>query len=228
MSHPGHAARLMLERKGVAHRVVNLPPGTHAPALRALGFPGETVPALKLDGRRLQGSLEISEQLESMIPEPSLYPGTRARIREIEVWGERVLQPMPRRLFRWGLRHRPDFRRWMAEAAGFPLPAITGKSFGPGSIYYALRTGATNEVVRADLAELGSRLDRVDALIADGLLGGEALNAADFQVGTSVRALMAFGDLDKHFEGRPAADHARRVLPKFAGPITPFLPPEWL
>ena len=38
-SHPSHAARLMLEHKGIDHEVVNLVPGTHAAAVRAHGFP---------------------------------------------------------------------------------------------------------------------------------------------------------------------------------------------
>ena len=218
----------MLELKGVPHRVVNLPLGTQAPALRALGFPGETVPALKLDGRRVQGSTTISRELEAMVPEASLYSGSAERVRELEVWGERVMQPMPRRLFRWGLRRSPGLRRSLAESAGFPLPALTSKTFGPGSIYYALRTGATDEVIRADLADLSARLDRIGALIDEGVLGGEAPSAADFQIGTSLRALMGFEDLQPHFAGRPAADLARSILPDFSGPVPPFLPPEWL
>ena len=56
LSHPAHAARLMLERKGIDHEVVNLLPGLHPQALRAMGFGGKTVPALKLpDGRRIRG-----------------------------------------------------------------------------------------------------------------------------------------------------------------------------
>ena len=51
LSHPGHAARLMLERKGIAHRVVDLLPGFHPVLLRVLGFRGGTVPAMRIDGR---------------------------------------------------------------------------------------------------------------------------------------------------------------------------------
>ena len=69
LSHPGHAARLMLERKGIEHRVVDLLPGLHPPIVRAAGFRGGTVPALKLDGRRIQGSLRISRALEQARPD---------------------------------------------------------------------------------------------------------------------------------------------------------------
>lgn len=43
-SHPAHAARLMLEYKGIEHKLVNLVPGTHPAAVRALGFHSGTVP----------------------------------------------------------------------------------------------------------------------------------------------------------------------------------------
>jgi hypothetical protein len=51
-SHFAHAARLILEYKGIEHKVVNLVPGTHAVLLRPLGFRRGTV-ALKLDGWRV-------------------------------------------------------------------------------------------------------------------------------------------------------------------------------
>ena len=73
-SHPSHAARLMLERKGIEHKVVNLAPGTHAAAVRALGFRRGTVPALKLEGRRVQGSRQIARALDEARAEPKLFP----------------------------------------------------------------------------------------------------------------------------------------------------------
>ncbi|MFM8889026.1 MAG: glutathione S-transferase N-terminal domain-containing protein, partial [Solirubrobacterales bacterium] len=57
-SHPGISAALMLERKGVEYRRVDLLPVISKVVLRALGFPLVTVPALKLDGRKFQGSIE--------------------------------------------------------------------------------------------------------------------------------------------------------------------------
>ena len=78
LSHPSQAARLMLERKGIEHRVVELLPGFHPPQLRAAGFRGGTVPALKLDGRRIQGSLRISRALEQARPDVApLFPADR-------------------------------------------------------------------------------------------------------------------------------------------------------
>jgi glutathione S-transferase len=94
----------MLEHKGIEHKVVNLVPGTHAALLRPLGFRHGTVPALRLDGRRVQGSRAISRALEEAQPEPPLFPADpqeRIRVEEAERWGDHILQMAPRRLAGW-------------------------------------------------------------------------------------------------------------------------------
>ena len=48
--------------------------------------------------------------------------------------------------------------------------------------------------------------------IAEGLLGGEQPNAADLQIGSTIRLLMSIGDVRPLIEGRPAA-RARALLP---------------
>ena len=59
-SHPSLAAELMLRSKGVAYRRVDLVAVVHRGVLRALRFPGITVPALKLDGARVLGALDLA------------------------------------------------------------------------------------------------------------------------------------------------------------------------
>jgi glutathione S-transferase len=108
ISHPSQVARKMLELKGVEYERVDVVPFNQRVQLRLAGFRGGTVPALKLDGRRVQGSREIARALEERWPEPPLYPtdpGLRARVEEAERWGEEQLQPVPRRLFRFGIAH---------------------------------------------------------------------------------------------------------------------------
>src|SRR5450755_1417091 len=99
----------MLVFKRLGYRYVELLAGAHPPMLWALGFRGATVPAIKLpDGRRVQGSLAIAQALEQLAPSPALYPpqpAAHAAVADAERWGESVLQPIPRRLIRWGLRH---------------------------------------------------------------------------------------------------------------------------
>jgi glutathione S-transferase len=232
LSHPSQAARLMLERKEVAHEVVDLFPGLHPIALRRYGFRGGTVPALRLDGRRVQGSRAISRALDELRPDPPLFPAEperRKAVEEAEAWGERELQPVPRRLFRWAVSHRGHLRRWMlGDEMGMPFPSVMAAAQLPMARAFARMAAATDEQVRADLAGLARMLDRVDALIADGTIGTAAPNAADFQIGTTVRVLLAFSDLEGAVEGRPAAELAMRLMPRYPGPFPPALPREWL
>ena len=62
------------------------------------------------------------------------------------------------------------------------------------------------------LDELPAQLDRIDAWIADGVLNGERLNAADFAIGSSLALLAYRLDLAPEIEGRPAG---RLVDPLF-------------
>jgi glutathione S-transferase len=64
------------------------------------------------------------------------------------------------------------------------------------------------------LAELSVLLDRVDAWIADGVLGGEHLNAADFMVAPSLALILYRPDVMPMFEGRPALELVDRLLPE--------------
>jgi glutathione S-transferase len=232
VSHPSRAARRMLEIKEIEHRVVNLPPGLHPAALRLARFRGGTVPALKLDGRRVQGSTAISRFLDTLQPDPPLFPagGTaRRRVEEAEAWGEQTLQDAPRKLFRWGLVKDAELRRWLVEQAGLPAPALAARTGGPNARWFARRSKATDENVRAELQRLPAMLDRVDELIAAGTIGNGPPNAADLQIGSSVRSLMQYEELKALLPfGRPASDHALHLFPDFPGPLPAFLPPDWV
>jgi glutathione S-transferase len=230
-SHPARAAGLMLRHKGIEHKVVNLPPGSQPLALRALGFRGGTVPAMKLDGRRVQGSLQISRALEELKPTPPLFPGdpaARAAVEEAERWGEAVYQPVPRRIFRWALARDGDLRAQLARQSQVPLPGINARLTGPVAYAFARAAGADEEAVEADVKALPEHLDRVDGLIADGVIGGSELNAADFQIATTTRVLLNMPPLAPILRDRPAAEHAFRVVPKFGGEVPLRVPPEWV
>jgi glutathione S-transferase len=79
VSHPSVAAHLMLEWKRIDHRVLQIQPGLHPLVVRIAGFPRNTVPALELEGRRIQGSLAISRALDEYRPEPALFPDDPVR-----------------------------------------------------------------------------------------------------------------------------------------------------
>jgi glutathione S-transferase len=230
-SHPARAARAMLELKGIEHEVVDLLPGMHPLLLRARGFRGATVPALRLDGARVQGSLEISRYLDRVEPNPPLFPGEPARrtaVERAEAWGESELQPIPRRIFRWGTVSQPELRRWLGELAGVPLPGAAATLNVPIARRFARVIGATDDSVRADLASLPAVLGMVDARIAEGTIGGEDPNAADFQIASSIRVLAALPDLQPLLGERPCGELALRLFPDYPSPIPLRLPPGWL
>jgi glutathione S-transferase len=232
LSHPVLGVHGMLKRKGLTYRYIELLGGAHPLSLLALGFTRATVPAVKLpDGRRVQGSLAIAKALERLVPTPSLYPSepaARAAAQEAERWGEAILQPVPRRLIRWGLRHHLDQRRWFADVASpLPAPALTGILLTPLAPVFARQAGASDERVQGDLAELPGLLNKVDGLLESGVIGGEELGAADFQIGSSVRVLIAMQDVCRLVAGRPAESFARRVVPDYPE-VPAALPAHWL
>jgi glutathione S-transferase len=232
LSHPVLAVRGMLDRKGLPYRYVQLLGGMHPPSLLALGFRGVTVPAMKLPGgRRVQGSLGIAQALEDLAPNPSLYPAdstARRAAEEAERWGETVLQPVPRRLIRWGLSHHLSQRRWFADVATpLPAPRVNAILLSPLAPVFARQVGASDQRVRRDLNGLPGLLDEVDRLLAEGVIGGKELGAADFQIGASVRMLLAFQDAGRVVAGRPAEAFARRVVPDYPE-IPGVLPSAWV
>jgi glutathione S-transferase len=232
MSHPVLAAQAMLERKDLRYRYFDLLAGAHPPSLLALGFRGVTVPAMKLpDGGRVQGSLAIARALEQAVPTPSLYPrepAARAAAEDAERWGERVLQPVPRRLIRWGLSRDPRQRRWFADVATpLPAPALAAVVMSSLAPLFARQADVSNQRVRRDLAELPALLDEVDRLVACGVIGGSELGAADFQIAASIRTLMAIDDVAELVAGRPAEALGLRAIPSVTR-VPPVLPEDWL
>jgi glutathione S-transferase len=227
-SHPSLSAELMLERKGIDYRRLDLVPAIHRPLLRALRFPGITVPALVIDGRRVQGSRAIARALDEVRHEPPLFPadpGARSKVEEAERWGDEELQPVPRRISWWALRRDRSGLRSFLEDAHLPLPTGLALLTAPPVVMASARYNkATDAAVEADLAALPGLLDHVDSLIAEGVLGGAGPNAADYQIAPSVRLLMCFDDLRPAIEARPAGEHAARICPRLEGRIGPVLP----
>jgi glutathione S-transferase len=237
-SHPSMAVALMLEYKAIDYRVVWLVLAFTGPILRGLRFPRTTVPALRIEGRKVQGSREISAMLEELRPNPQLFPSDPRRrrdVQETERWGDDVLQPAARRIEVWELRRDrrmvaaqlADSRR--IQGARLPItPRLAAAISGPTVSWYARRIGASDEAVRADLAGLPTMLDRIDDWIAEGVLGGDQPSAADFQIAPSLSLLMTTEELRPAVESRPAGRLASRLVPEYPGSSSGALPPDWL
>ena len=231
-SHPSMAAELMLQRKGVPYKRRDLITAMHIPILKAMGFPGRTVPAISSDGRKVQGSRAIARFLDELAPDPPLFPADpaeRQRVEEAERWGDEQLQPVPRRLAWYAFgRDRSTVRDFLAGYK-LGLPTSVAAATAAPIIWAEQRINkASDDSVRADLARLPELLDHVDELIAQGVIGGEEPNAADYQIATSVRLLMAFDQLRPLIDGRPAAALAENVAPDPGGRVPAALPATWI
>jgi len=235
-SHPAAAARAMLEYKGIPYRRVDLPPIVSRGLMRLLGFPGNRVPALKIDGRKVQGSRNVSRELDAMKADPPLFPADpeqRAAVEEAERWGDEEFQQMPRTISWWALkRHRSDQVSFLEDAgpiARLGMPARVAAATSAPIVRMAIRLNdSTDDTVRRTLASIGPALDRVDAWIEEGLLGGAQPNAADFQIGASVALLMCFEDVAAAIRDRPAAGLVGRLYQWYPGRVSASFPAEWL
>jgi glutathione S-transferase len=230
-SHPSRSAMLMLERKGIPYKRVDLIPVVSKGVVRARRFAHNTVPALKVNGNRIQGSTQISRELDRIQPDPPLFPAdpeVRAKVEEAEAWGDEF-QQKPRQLIWWALKRERAPIASYSEGARLGLPVgLAVKTGGPLVALSARFNGSTDENVSADLASLRADLDRIDAWIADGVIGAPEPNAADYQLAPSLRLLMTFDDLRPYIEARPCGELANRIDPDFPGRMPPVFPAEWL
>ena len=231
-SHPSIAAQLMLEHKGIPYKRTDLLPVISKGVLRAVGFPGITVPALKIEGAKVQGSRPVARELDRLRPEPPLFPADpeqRAAVEEAERFGDEELQHPLRQILWWGIKKDRAPLRSYSEGArlGAPLGLLM-KTAAPIVALSARFNEADDESARKALAELPAMLDKVDAWVESGVLNSEQLNAADFQIAPSIGLAMTLDDLRPAIENRPAAKLARRLVPNYPGKMPPVLPAEWL
>ena len=230
-SHPCAAVEAAMSIKGVDFRRVDLLPLSQVLAGPLL-YGGPTVPGMRIGSERIVGSRAIMRRLDEIAPEPPLLPapgsGAYARVLELERWGDEVLQSVPRRIIDAAFLRRPEAMASYAADARLPLPmSVLRPALPLTARLMALRNGAGDEAVRADIAALPRLLERVDGAIAEGLLGGEAPNAADLQIGSTLRLLASIGDIRPLLESHPAAALAR-YFPPLAGEVpSGVLPAQW-
>ena len=218
-SHPSRAAEVAIRLKGLEYEKVDLAPGEHNAAMEEIyGEGNRTVPGIVVDGEPVHGSRAIMAKLEEVAPDPPLFPDPIAeRVREAERWGDDELQQLGRNLG-WGALHfRPEAMGSMA--GGEPLDPA-GTDF---AIRYARASwkyhGITAVRLAEDLAGLPAKLDHVDELADEGIIGGERPNAADLQIGSTIRVLMIIGDLGPLIRGRAGEEIALRHFPDYPGDI---------
>jgi glutathione S-transferase len=238
-SHACRSAMLMLEHKRVPYRRTDLITLTH-PLVGLLGFdaggqtravgtrrtPGirlgdrlGTVPALAAGRERISTNHGIARFLDARHPDPPLLPadpGRRAAVEEAERWANETLQMEARRLVLSATIRDPE---GMSQAGGdgrlgylLYRSERVRRAIIPriGRQVFAVRPGSDGEL----LAELPVLLDRIDAWIAQGVLGGEQPNVADFMVAPSLALILYRPDVLALFEGRPSLALVDRLLPE--------------
>lgn len=229
-STPSITAQLMLEHKQIEYKRVHVLVGPHAFSMLGRGFEMMNVPALKIDGRRVQGSRQISRALDELQPQPPLFPADndqRRAVMQAERWGEEF-QDAVRRIFWCAARRNP---RAMMTVHPHANPLMRPAQHVTRRLVTRLATAghqASDFAGEEDLAELPARLDQIDEWIKQGLLNGQQLNAADFQIAPNIALLLRFEDLTPHIQHRPAAKLARRLIPTDAAKIGAALPATWL
>lgn len=218
-SHPCMTADAGLRLKGLEFDRIDLTPGAHGDEMEKLYGDGHrTVPGLMVGDEPVHGSRAILARLEELQPDPQFYPESIAdAVREAERWGDDELQDLGRRL-PWGAMHfRPEALGTFGGAG--PLdPAGTDFAikYAHGSWRYHKISA---ERLADDLAGLPAKLDHVDSLAADGVIGGDEATAADLQIGATLRVLLCVGDLRPLIADRAGEAIAMRWFPDYAGEI---------
>jgi glutathione S-transferase len=231
-SHPCAAVERALQLKDLEYRRVDLPPVAHKAVQQAL-FGGGTVPGLTLDGRRILGSRPIMRALDERAPEPRLVPEDRHARKPIELaegWGDEVLQPLVRRVLWLALGRAPAAMPAYSDGSNLRIPAPVARLSAPLIARAEQRINAASDAsVRADLANLGHHLARVERWMEHDVIGGERPNAADLQIGAGLRLLLTLEDVARAVGSREAVNLARRWFPDYPGRVPAgVLPSDWL
>src|ERR1700733_6676311 len=211
-SHPCMTATAALHLKGLEYERVEFAPGPHVEQMRAIyGEERHTVPGMLVDGEPVHGSRAILARLEELVPEPVLYPSDA--VREAEHWADGELQDLGRRL-PWGALHfRPEA---MGTFGGAGALDGAGTDFAIGYVRASWkypRIGAVR--LQQDLAGLPQLLARIEQLGADGVIGGEQPNAADLQIGATIRVLLTVADLQPLLRGSVGERIAKSLFPEY-------------
>jgi glutathione S-transferase len=231
-SHPCDAVAAALELKRIPYRRVELIPLTQL-FLGPLLYGGTTVPGVRLARERLVGSRAIMRRLDTLEPEPALLPPpgdpAYARVLEAERWGDELFQAVPRRLIDVAFLRDPAAMLSYGADSQLPIPtSVLARSAPLVARLMALRNHAREEGARADLAALPRQLERIDGWIEEGLLGGAQPNAADLQLGSTIRLLMSIADVRPLVAAHPAASLVRYFPPLVGEVPAGTLPAAWL
>jgi glutathione S-transferase len=223
ISHYAEKVRWALEYKGVDHVRRSPLPGGHIPIAMFLTRGAQpTLPILQIDGRTIGDSTAIIAALESIHPEPPLYPidaEERARAIELEDWFDENLGPQARLLPFYELIQEPEiFAEVAAESVPGPLGRAKPVVGAYARAYTSLRWGASSDesAVRAREAIVAA-FDKIEAELERGegeFLVGDGLSVADITAASLFYPVVMppEGPLDPNLPRPPAFDRFRQSL----------------
>jgi glutathione S-transferase len=215
-SHPCMTVALALELKGLEYERVDFPHTERLERMQEIyGEGNSTVPGVLIDGEPVHGSRPILARLEEIVPQPTLFPSEE--VREAERWGDEELQDLGRCL-PWGaMQFRPESMGTFA--GGEPLDG-PGTDFALKFVRATWRYhGITAARLHDDLAGLPAKVRHIEELADAGVIGGEQPNAADLQIGATVRVLLPIADLRPLLAGTAAERIAMRLFPDYPGEV---------
>jgi glutathione S-transferase len=232
-SHPCATVEAALRLKGLEYQRIDQLPGA-SPLLQLARFGRRTVPGLVVDGYKVSGSRLILRTLEGLNPEPPLYPrdsDEASAVDAAERWGDSSLQTAARFIIAAALSRNGaagDTFLAGADVPALPAPVSARATKAIFGLELRLLAGGMSGA-RTAFEKLPGLLDKVDALLEEGVIGGESPNAADLQIAGSVRLLLTLADLRDQIDARPAGRLARRLMPHYPGDVPAgTLPPDWI
>lgn len=193
-SHYNEKARWALAYKQLPHRRVGVIPGPHVKAMRKLS--GQTAtPVLVVDDEVIAGSAALIDRLETLYPEPALYPPEGPEREQALAWQARLddqLGPDTRSIV-WGvLLENPGYA---ARLFGHDLNAVL--KFFYGKLLARARDGIVkvNRVTPKNIArarqEVAVLLDEIAAAVSrSGYLVGDRFSVADLTAASLLSPLL--------------------------------------
>ena len=225
-SHPCMTVAAALELKQLEYERVDFPHTERLERMQEIyGEGNSTVPGVLIDDEPVHGSRAILARLEQLAPEPQLYPSEA--VREAERWGDQELQDLGRCL-PWGAMYfRPESMGTFAGGAPLDAPGTDFAIKFVRATWRYHRITATR--LHDDLAGLPGKVEHIEQLARDGVIGGEQVNAADLQIGATVRVLLPLADLRPLFADTAAERIALALFPKYPGEVPPgAYPAGWV
>lgn len=225
------STELLLDHAGIAWRERHVRPVLHVASVRLRGFPKLTVPAARIDGERVQGSRRIARRIAELVPDAGLLPedpNARERVLAAERQAERF-QVATRRFLYLLAQQDTSVVRPLVDANFRLVPAPARRVLEHILVAAASKGhGAHPDRLDHELDRAAALLDGFDALVEQGVIGGERPNVADFQLAPNLAALALSPDLSAVLRARPVWRVAELVMTDYPLVVEVAVPTEWL